>query len=115
LRAKYIKAEGLGRKGMPKPLRLSRSRLPPVMLATVSYRTSTPALRARSIMVLFSAVVVKAELVDLRAFMGGAQILDRGSARAGDAEHGAELGGGGTHCACSPIGWHMRCRAVDEQ
>src|SRR6185437_10347336 len=42
-------------KGMEKPVRRSRSRLPPVMLSTVSIMTLTPASLARCIMARLSA------------------------------------------------------------
>jgi hypothetical protein len=83
-------------KGMGNPVRRSRSRLPPVMLSTVSIIMLTPAVWARSIMPVQAAILIEVELIDLRRVVPLAQLFDAGRTKGRHPEHGAEFGSCGS-------------------
>ena len=82
--------------GMEKPVRRSRSRLPPVMLSTVSIMISTPRiLGPLQHGPVEASILVKIELIDLRCIMRLAQLLKAHRAERRHAEHCAVFCGRG--------------------
>ena len=74
--------------GIEKPVRRSRSRLPPVMLSTVSIMMSTPCvLRPLQHGAVEAAILVEIKLIDLRRVVRLAQLLEAHRAERGNAEH----------------------------
>src|SRR5215469_12286688 len=79
-------------KGIENPVRRSRSRLPPVILSTVSIMILTPTfLGALHHGAIERAVFVEIELVDLRRVVGFAYLLQTDRAQGRHPEHSAEF------------------------